>query len=138
MSTYAKKMAIYGALVLLTLWPLAHIVLVRQFDLSPWKLGGWGMYSAPRTGAGFQVLARSAAHEELQPIVVPDSAMAAAQEFHAKRRWLGELASPEPVADAVLAAVPDAAEVAILVERPVLSTTTGMIENTRKLYRFER
>lgn len=32
-------------LVLLTVWPVTHLVLSRTSGLNPWKLMGWGMYS---------------------------------------------------------------------------------------------
>jgi len=137
-TTLAKKLAVYAALAGLTVWPLVHIVLVARFDLSPWKLAGWGMYSAPRTGAGFQVLGRRSTTEEFRPIQVPEAAMTTARDFHNRRRWLGELALPAPLASEILAADPSLVEVAIMIERPVLSTTTGYIEATRVVHRFAR
>lgn len=29
------------------LWPLAHMYVFRAYDISPWRLFGWGMYSTP-------------------------------------------------------------------------------------------
>ena len=28
-------------------WPVIHVFLVTNTGISPWRLGGWGMYSAP-------------------------------------------------------------------------------------------
>lgn len=138
MTALGKKLVVYVTLAALTVWPLVHILLVEQLDVSPWKLAGWGMYSAPRTGAGFQVLGRENPETDFRPIVVPEAAMPTARSFHQRRRWLGELASPEPLANEILAAEPSLHEVAIMIERPVLSTETGYIEATREVQRFGR
>lgn len=138
MTTAWKKTAVYAVLVLLTAWPLVHLGLVARYDLSPWKLAGWGMYSAPRTGAGFQVLARRNPGDEFRPIAVPDAAMPTARRFHVRRRWLGELASPAPLALEILDADPSLGEVAIMIERPFLSTETGYIEARRDVHRYRR
>ena len=47
MSASLRRRLAAGLLVAVTLWPLAQITLVYTHDLSPWKLSGWGMYSAP-------------------------------------------------------------------------------------------
>ncbi len=96
------------------------------------------MYSVPRTGAGFQALGRRDSDQEFQPIRVPDGAMKTAREFHARRRWLGELVSPAPVAYAILEASPSLSEVAIMIERPYLSTESGYIEARRDVHRYPR
>lgn len=28
-------------------WPVAHVVITRALDVSPWRLGGWAMYATP-------------------------------------------------------------------------------------------
>ncbi len=28
-------------------WPLVHMYVIRAYDISPWRLFGWGMYSTP-------------------------------------------------------------------------------------------
>jgi hypothetical protein len=34
-------------LSLFVLWPACHLMITTAADISPWKLGGWGMYSVP-------------------------------------------------------------------------------------------
>lgn len=29
------------------LWPLVHMYVIRAYDISPWRIFGWGMYSTP-------------------------------------------------------------------------------------------
>ena len=138
MTTSRKKIALYGLLALLSLWPAMQIGLAHRFGLSSWKLAGWGMYATPRLGAGFQVLGRQPDEDTLRPIPVPAPAMSIAQRFHERRRWLGRLETPTDLAGALLDADPALAEVAVLIEQPSLSTTTGYIEASRELYRFPR
>ncbi len=47
MSYRAKQRVVAGALVVLALWPLAHVALVRALDLNPWNWFGWAMYTTP-------------------------------------------------------------------------------------------
>jgi hypothetical protein len=39
--------AAWLVLALTLIWPVGHIAATRWSDLSPWRLGGWGMYSIP-------------------------------------------------------------------------------------------
>jgi len=43
-----KSRIVHLGLALVAVWPLVHMTLVRRFDVSPWKLAGWGMYATPR------------------------------------------------------------------------------------------
>ena len=43
-----KRVLLQAGLVAFALWPAVHIGLVKGYDLNPWKLAGWGMYSAPQ------------------------------------------------------------------------------------------
>lgn len=138
MTTPRKKVVLYGLLVLFSLWPAVQIGLAQRFGLSSWKLAGWGMYATPRLGAGFQVLGRHPDEETLRPIAVPAPAMPFAKRFHERRRWLGRLVTPGDLADALLDGDPTLTEVAVLIEQPHLSTTTGYIEASRELYRYPR
>ena len=36
-----------GAYVVLTVWPLLHMLLAFAVEFSPWKFMGWGMYATP-------------------------------------------------------------------------------------------
>mgnify|MGYP001616078877 CR=1 FL=1 len=72
MSAHAKTTVVAGALAALTLWPLVHLWLVARYDVSPWKLAGWGMYSAPRSRSlGMEVFGRPAGDGPLEHLSQP-------------------------------------------------------------------
>ena len=61
-----------GLRVVMTIWPLAHIGLVFAYDVSPWKLAGWGMYSAPRMDSyGMEIYGGPAGPPALEQITAP-------------------------------------------------------------------
>jgi hypothetical protein len=48
MTTLGRRKIFLSAVVAPPLmWPLAQRLLVARFDVDPWRLGGWGMYSVP-------------------------------------------------------------------------------------------
>jgi len=124
-----QEWLVYAGLTLFTVWPAVHMALVERYGLSPWKAAGWGMYSAPRFAElGMEVYGRADAGQELEKLgAPPPEVRATASEFLERRRWLGRLASARRFADAVLAHRPDWHEVRVIVMRPALDPTTGMV-----------
>jgi hypothetical protein len=116
-------------LVLLTVWPLVHIVLVYAYDLSPWKLAGWGMYSAPRMDSyGMEIYGGPAGTAVLEQITAPSEELRVeANAFLESFRWLRRLASPEALARAVWNDQPGWERVRIVVHETEVDRTTGMI-----------
>lgn len=48
LSTRIKQRGVLALLVALSLWPMAHHVMVRTFEMDPWRLLGFAMYAAPK------------------------------------------------------------------------------------------
>lgn len=140
MSARGKSTVLGVALVALTLWPLVHIGLVRRYGLSPWKLAGWGMYSAPRSRSlGMEVFGRPAGggalvHMDRPPPAVRD----AAGPYLERHRWLHRLARPTALAAAIAAAEPGWDEITIAVFEPELDRRSGMIVMRALVHRYAR
>lgn len=127
-----KWRLVHAGLVLLTLWPLAQIGLALRYDLSPWKLFGFGMYAAPRFGMlGMEIYGRRQADGSEEQLVAPTPELQAlAGRYLESYRWLGRLASAEELAQAALAFRSDWDQVRIVVFRPRLDPSTGLVVMT--------
>ena len=90
--SWLRHAAIRAALVAFTVWPAVHIGLVKAYGITPWKLAGWGMYSAPQLPSYVQITCLTpdsvGSYElgSIQPELEP-----ALQEFLLLRRHLGRL-----------------------------------------------
>jgi hypothetical protein len=134
-----KRRLVHGVLALLTLWPLAQMGLVAGWDVSPWKLAGWGMYSTPRFDmVGMEIYGRSAGGPETQLTDAPPALRAEATAFLESYRWLRDLAPHARLAGAVLDANPQWDAVRLVLFRPTLGARTGMVEMTRAEYAHQR
>lgn len=140
MSACTKARIVAVAMALLTAWPLVHIALAQRFGLSPWKLAGWGMYSAPRPKFfGMEVYVRRAGETGFERLAAPAADVRdAANAFLERHRWLGRLARPRALADRVFAGDPRIEELNVVVFRPELDPRTGMIALQQSAYRYGR
>jgi hypothetical protein len=138
LSIRAKKYVVYTGLMLLTLWPLVHVCLVKAYDVSPWKLGGWGMYAAPRPSFwGMEVFYRLEGSDEFVQLTRPSPEVASeANAFLERHRWLRELAPPARFASVIRESDPRIEALKIVVVHPVMDPTTGMIEERRRVYAY--
>ena len=129
MSRTTKRRVLHAGLVLFTLWPLAHIYLVRRFNMSAWKLAGWGMYATPRpTFSGLQVLGRRPDSKQFEEIrSLPPRWQTDARHFLDDQRWLGRLLRPKMLARSLKHQMPEFADLRIVVFTPALDRQTGMI-----------
>ena len=129
MSLAEKRRVLHAGLVLFTLWPLAHIYLVMHFNLSAWKLAGWGMYATPRPSfSAIEVLGRRAGSTQFEQVrSIPPTWQAQASQFLDRQRWLGQLIRPSQLARSFKQQVPEFADLRIVVYTPALDRQTGMI-----------
>lgn len=134
-----KSRIVTALLAAVTVWPLVQLALVARYDVSPWKLAGWGMYSTPRFDrVGMEVYGRRAGGAEEQ-LTAPSAAVAtAATAFLESYRWLRALAPQDAFTDAILADHPQWDQVRLVVFRPDLDARTGMVVMARAEYTHPR
>ena len=139
MSIAAKKKIVYACLVLLTLWPAVHISLAKRYEMSPWKLAGWGMYAAPQLDpiVHLECLTPDEVGRYELGTVLPEWEREF-EDFVRRRRGLGHLARPDALGLKLLQLYPAILGVEITVERPWLNRRTGMIESRSTTYRYGR
>jgi hypothetical protein len=130
-----KARLVTALLAVITAWPLVQLALVARYDVSAWKLAGWGMYATPRFDrVGMEVYGRRADGSEEQ-LVAPSAAVAgAATAFLESYRWLRALAPRDAFADAILREHPQWDQVRLAVFRPELDAGTGMVVMVRAEY----
>lgn len=114
-----KRRLVVAFLIAFALWPALQIGLVRSFGVDPWRLFAWGMYAAPGSMRTVRVVILDA---ERPPRVLGTNLYSAAEdavvsEFRVRRQALGELASADWAAEALLALHPEWDGIAL----PVLS-----------------
>lgn len=138
MTTASKRRLVGFFLAAAALWPLVHLGLVARYDLSRWKLAGWGMYTEPgMKDAGMEVFGRQAAGAAAEQLRAADAGMqAAAEEFLYDYRWLRRLSRPDAFAAAVLAAQPTWRELDIDVFRPYVEPYSGRVEQDHVRFRY--
>jgi hypothetical protein len=127
------------ALALVFVWPLVQMALVRIYDVNPWKLAGWGMYSTPELVPEVSIACRTpdeVGRYELGT-VQPEWA-GELDAFILRRRGLGRLARPDTLGRKLLEVYPAILGVEITVEQPVLDPRTGMIESRTTVYSHDR
>lgn len=129
MSTSQKTRVVNAMLVALTLWPLVHLWLVVRFDVSSWKLAGWGMYATPRLRrvslGAFGVVRGTGARERLSAL--PSELQSETVAFIERHRFLRRLARPDAVGRALLDAHPEWERVVVMVAWNDVDRTSGMV-----------
>ncbi len=134
----ARRVGVLAVLALVALWPLAHRAIVARYDVNPWKLGGFAMYTTYRT---WQVGLFDAKGKQLRPIdprSLPVSARQAILDFRAQRSAIGTFARPTAMARAVFDARPDLDRMLVVVERFALDPETGRIAAEQRHHPFLR
>jgi hypothetical protein len=134
----AKRRVLYAGLLLFTLWPLVHIYLVTHFDMSAWKLAGWGMYATPRpSSSGIAVFGRRMGSQHFEELrSAPAAWQAQASQFLDRQRWLGQLIHPNDLARSFKEQRPEFTDLRIIVYTPALDRHTGMIVMTQLVYEY--
>ncbi len=134
-----KKRAVIAVLLLVALWPFAHRILVVRYDLNPWKLSGWAMYTTPAPPI-LLVL-----HTKQEKGVVPiNQQMLAAParetivRFLVERHVLGKLRRPDDVAQSVFSVRNDLHSLVVVVEKMALDQETARMVSTKERYVYDR
>ncbi len=120
MTYQVKKRSVITALVLLTIWPMAHHVIVRTLDLNPWKWFGWSMYTVPPQRV--RAFAFSLDDQRLLDLSrlsrrEAQRLMQAYNDFSLLRLEFGPRVEPDGFARALLAAFPEVNGVSIYIQR---------------------
>ncbi len=137
-ATWRERMAL-AAIAFVALWPLVHRGLVAAYDVNPWKLGGWAMYTAatpPVLVVAFEP--RGQGGVPIDRTKLPVYAQQALQRFELRRHVLGNLHRPDEFAAHVLRARSDLSEVVILVQRMVLDPETARMTARTMHYTYDR
>lgn len=96
-----KRRVVIAFLALFAAWPAAHRALVAAFDVNPWKLGGWAMYARPHFPPELRMyVLRGDAEREIARLTPWEQTLAG--ELVERRYTIGSLASPDPLARALL------------------------------------
>jgi hypothetical protein len=131
-----KRPIVNGGVVLFALWPIAQLALVARYDVNPWKLGGFGMYSTPQLGCYFVMFGRAAGATEWVEIDdLPPELEEPLDDYLRLRRGIRELAEPDGIARLILERRPALERLAIEVRQLELDRRTGWIEE--RIYRYE-
>ncbi|MDJ0847690.1 MAG: hypothetical protein QNK04_04815 [Myxococcota bacterium] len=106
-----KRRLVSAFLVLFASWPGVHYALVRAYDVDPWKLFGWAMYCVPGPMKTVRVILvdPSGGRRRLDIRRYTEDEQRVVDRFRERRRSLGRLASPEPLAAGMLELHPSAA-----------------------------
>ena len=138
MSLAGKRRVLHTGLLLFTLWPLVHIYLVRRFEMSAWKLAGWGMYATPRpSSSGIAIFGRRTGSHQFEEVrSAPAAWQAQASQFLDRQRWLGQLIRPTALARSFNEQRPEFADLRIVVYTPRLDRQSGMIVMTQAVYEY--
>ena len=134
-----KRNAVIVLLAACTLWPAVHIGLVVGYDVNPWKLAGWGMYSAPQLPSYMRIVCLTPDEvgryelNSVRPRLEP-----AFERFLLMRRHLGRLVEPDAFARTLLDHYSAIDGVEIVVVEPFLDRRTGMIEERSETYEYDR
>ena len=128
-----------AALAFLTVWPAVHIALTRTHGINPWKLAGWGMYSAPQLPVGIGVTGLTTdavGRYELEslPLVLQPELV----RFVRLRRNLGRLVEPKRLGRALLDHYTAIDGIEIEVVHLVLDRRTARLRETSERYRYLR
>lgn len=126
------------ALVALMLWPALHYALYRNFGIDPWRLCGWAMYARPRSAQHLTLFALHGT-SETQVTSLPPGLRQQTEAAIARRVALGSLATFDSLAPALLAGLPDADGVRLVLRRTAFDCRSGKLdqvdEDTRSYWR---
>ena len=133
-----RSRALAGLLLFVALWPILHRVLVARYELNPWRLGGFAMYStyvktivalAEPTEGGLRPLAEASLDPE---------SLAVLERFRQDRSVLGRLRPPHDVARAVFRERPELRRLVVVVQRLALDPESARMVSGRRSIHYDR
>ena len=134
-----KRAIVHAWLIAFAVWPAVHLGLVQAWDVNPWKLMGWGMYSAPQIPADVRISGLAPDGSSVTLTVELTEELDVDQyRFLRARLGLGSFARPARLARAVLERDRSLAGVTIDVDQPKLNRRTGLIELRTSRYTYRR
>ena len=139
MTVKRKKVILLAWLVLFALWPICQIALTKTYDVNPWKLVAWGMYSVPQINVAvglIEIKGFPGGETPIMPDRMPEELVRAIGEFGRRRTVLGELASPDKLAALALESFPDVDQIRVVIHRAAVDRRSAvvMIEKTVREY----
>ena len=118
-----KRHVVSALLVAMLLWPIAQRALVSAYDVSPWKLFGWAMYTVPKPDrATMMTLSTPEGDRRLIATSLAPEVRDTLRAYHGLWGHVGRLASPEPLACKVFAEHPGATALTLVLSK------TGLID----------
>lgn len=101
MSGRLRRSLMVAIVVVVLVWPLAHIGLVARFRLDPWEFFAWSMYALP--AARVQVGVEVERGGEMFPLRAMGDMRRRVQDFARRRTALGSFAPTESLAREIFA-----------------------------------
>jgi len=139
LSTERKKRLFGAALILLALWPAVQIGLVLRYDVSPWKLGAWGMYASPQRLPGLKLRGfREGIMVAPFDRPYPKWLQVELKNFQSYRRAMGQLYSPDRLGALILDRRPGLDALRLDVIETHLNKQTAMVEERETRYSYKR
>jgi hypothetical protein len=139
MSLASKQSVLRVFFIVVALWPLIHFGATKAFDINPWKLCGFAMYTVPHPEPRVVLLALAGeATIPFGPDHVSDEAMERLKRFGFLRQGLGRLVTPERLGQRLLDEQPDIDGVRIEVHQKYIDLADGMLKLRRTAYEYRR
>ncbi len=128
-----------GAIVaVLLLWPIGHSMLVRRYDVDPWKLWGFAMYCTPHLSRVSLVDETDGPGRPISAEQLTDAAREELARFGDLRATLGTLYPPSGLARTVLDEHPEITRLVVITEVARLETASDRLIPTQRVYVMER
>jgi hypothetical protein len=128
-----------GLLLFVAIWPLLHRGLVAEFQLNPWKLGGFAMYATATPPLRVTVFRNTSdgvapLDERRLPAAIREELM----RFRIRRHALGRLHSADDVGRSILAALPEIDWIVVSIQRMTIDPETARMRSSRNRYRYSK
>lgn len=138
MKTNHFKNLCSGLLIVLITWPIIHIFLVNKYDVDPWELFGFAMYTTPHK-IDVQLSIHTPKNKKAA-IASPlsDNLRSQFNDFIDKRSVLGQFHRPDELCKNILRSNKAFIQVTIKIDTIRLDGKTGMLTSTVKEYHYQQ